>query len=423
MKRVYTGLLFLMLSGQAIAEVFVETITRLSARDALVLQDDVIYASNYNTGNVYRIMLDGTIEAVLGQNGSGPAGIRINDNGEILVAMYNIGQVAMIDADGNQTTFVSGINEPIALDFDDAGNLFVSSFAGPDTVTMVAPDGTITPIAKVNELTFVSSLCLDSSGDVYVSSYSSGDIYRVTQAGEVSLFASTNAPGFSFIQFDDTNNLFYATVTQQNQIMQIDMQGNAELVFSSAEGGVQDGPAELASMQSAIGLAISNQGKHVYFATDAHIRRLNIADPAVDQVRPYFTSEEAAAAEAGADFSHQFEFVDPNGDPLTLTLENLPDWAQFDGVNLVTGVPTDDSADQSFTVNAQLSDSFSSVTQNLVISVAASTAAPAPAPTTPAPAPTPAPTPTVDTSSGGSMGIFASLFLLVMLFIRKSKIH
>lgn len=424
MKRVYVWLVLAIMSGQAVAEIFVETITELSARDALALQGDVIYASNYNSGRVFRIGLDGTVTEIVEPNSSGPAGIRLNAGGDIFIAMYNTGSITRIDPQGNQSTFVSGINEPIALDMDDASNLYVSSFAGTDTVTMVTPDGTISPIAKVNQLTAVSSLCLDGAGDIYVSSYSSGDVYRVTPAGEVSLFASTGAPGISFIQFDDTNNLFYVTITNRNEIMQIDMQGNAELVMGSDEAGVQDGPAQSASIQSSIGLAVSDNGKHIYFASNTHVRRLNIADPAVDQVRPYFTSEATAAAESGADFSFQFEFVDPNDDPLTLTLENVPDWAQFDGVNTLTGVPTDESANESFTVSAQLSDSFATVSQDLLISVAESTAPPATPtpPATPDPAPV-TPEPVTSSSSGGSMSWLALLLFSVIIVARRTPRH
>lgn len=57
------------------ADSFVETIVDLSARDALVLYNEQIFASNYITGEVYSIDLNGTSSAIFSAGQNGPAGI------------------------------------------------------------------------------------------------------------------------------------------------------------------------------------------------------------------------------------------------------------------------------------------------------------------------------------------------------------
>jgi sugar lactone lactonase YvrE len=390
-------------ASYADTEVYVETIVELSTRDALVVENDTLYASNYNNGRIYKIELDGTVTEVVGGNTRGPAGIRFDDSGNMYVAMYNLNSIVKIDSQGNESTFASGINGPIALDWDSAGDLYVSSFSGSNTVTRIASDGTQSQVAKVQQLAQVSSLCLDSSDDIYVTSYQSGDIYLVSQSGEVTLFAATGQSGLSFLQFDATNNVFYATVTNSGTLLQVNMDGTFEALINTPTGGSVDGPVATAKVDSAIGLAVSDDGKHVYFATDTHVRRLNIADPAVDQVRPYFTSDASAAVDGASSFSHQFMFEDPNNDPLTLTVENMPAWMTFDGVDTLSGTSSSADAAQTLVIDAKLDDGFAAVAQGFSLTINATSAAPT----------TPTPTSSPSGSGGGAVDIWWVMLLLL----------
>jgi hypothetical protein len=407
-----TCLIFILLttiSSTTLAQIFVETIANVSARDAVTIEGDQLYASNFDTGEVFLVELDGTFSNIMQTSNRGPAGIRIGDNGDIFIALFNENSIIRIDAQGNETLFASNIREPIALDFDSDSNLYVNHFNGGTTVTRISLDGTQTPLPSVTALNSISSVALDDNNDVYVTSYFSGDIYRITPSGDISLFATSDASGYSFLQFDSTNNVFYAAIFNTNTLMRFDALGNPEVIINSPQGGDRDGPLDIASINSAIGLAISDNGNQVYFATNTQIRRLNIADPNVDQVRPFFTSDEAADAEENSDFMHFFEFEDPNGEPLTLMLGDLPDFLVFDGVSELSGTPTANDAGQVFNINASLTDGIDTVSQTLSITVAAA-AAP-----TPPPAPTPAPS---SSSGGGSLSYLAYVFLLI-ISIRK----
>lgn len=400
-------------SSYAETEVFVETIVELSARDAVTLEDGSLFASNYNNGRVYKVELDGTVTTLIGSNNRGPAGIRFDDDGNMYVAMYNIGSVIKVDTQGVETVFADNINEPIALDWDSSDNLYVSSWNGPTTITRVLPDGTQQQVAKIQQLTNVTSLVLDSADDIYVSSIQTGDIYRVTQSGQVSLFASTSVPGITFLQFDETNDIFYAAGLNNNSLLRIGMDGSSEIFVESPNGGLQDGPLDVALIDSAIGLAVSDDGKQVYFATNTHLRRLTIVDPDVEQVRPYFTSDDSASIDGGSELSHRFVFEDPNSDPLTLSVENLADWMTFDGVDTVTGTASSDSSNSTVSLVATLTDGFDTVQQEFELTI---TAASTPTP----PAPTPA-QPVVQPSPSGSSGGTVDgwwLILLASVFVR-----
>ena len=268
------------ISSHGATEIFVETIAKVSARDAVTVYEYSLYASNYHNGRIYKIGLDGSLETVIGDNKRGPAGIRFDGDGNMYVAMYNDNAIVKIDPQGNESVFASEIREPIGLDWDTNGNLYVSSFGGTNTVTRISSDGVKIQLASVQALTDVSSLCLDSADNIYVTSYGSGDIYRVSQSGDVARFSTTSATGISFIQHDPINNVFYAT-TSTNSLLRIDSDGAAEVLIDTPSGGVQDGPLGSATIQSAIGLAVSLDGKHIYFASNTHIRRITLADRGV----------------------------------------------------------------------------------------------------------------------------------------------
>ncbi|TQV74710.1 hypothetical protein FLL45_07040 [Aliikangiella marina] len=399
-------IIIIMNSPICVAETFVETIIDLSARDAVTIAGDKLYASNYNTGAVYQIELDGTFSNLLNNNSRGPAGIRVDQNNNIYIALYNQNSILKIAPDGTESTFASGVREPIALDWDSMANLYVSNFAGDTSVTKISPDGTVSAFASISALNNISSLCLDDNDDVYVTSYFSGDIYKVSSSGAVSLFSSSSAPGYAYLQFDRVNQVFYATVTNTNALMTIDMTGAAADVINTPDGGSLDGPIESATIDSAIGLAISGDGKHIYFATNTHIRRLNIADPTIDQVRPYFTSDESAQAKEGENLVHQFEFIDPNGDSLQLSIESLPEWLSFDGVDSVSGTPGSEDAGKVFGLTAELFDGFATVSQDFSISVVETS--------NPPPATPPVQQPTADSGGSGSVGgwLFGIILLL-----------
>jgi sugar lactone lactonase YvrE len=403
------------------ADTFVETISNVSAKDAVALYDGSIYASNYDTGIVYKIDEDGSSSIVVAANNGGAAGIRFDDSGNLYVAMYNLNSVIRVDSQGSQSTFASNILTPIALDWDNNQNLYVSSFQGTNTVTMIDPNGTATQLGVVSQLTQISSLALDGSGDIYITSYNSGDVYRMTPSGIVSLFISTGVSGLNFIQFDENENVFYA-ISGDNAILKIDPNDSTETIIQSSPPGAVDGPVADASIEQSIGLAVSADGKQVYFSSRNSVRRLVFADPSVDQVRPYFTNDASVSVEEAQSLNFMFEFADPNNDPLTLTLSGPPSWASFDGVDTLTGSPSSNDAGMTFNIAASVSDGIASVQSSLDIMVTA-IAAPPPPPPPPTPAPAPAPQPDSGGSSGGSSNIVFLLFIFLFVGLRRLAIR
>ena len=107
------------------------------------------------------------------------------------------------------TTFAStGLNGPVDLAFDSAGNLYASNNRG-NTIEKFTPGGVGSVFASVVN---PYGLAVDSAGNVYVSNTVSGvsSIEKFTPGGVGSVFASTGVSGPFGLAFDSAGNLFVA---------------------------------------------------------------------------------------------------------------------------------------------------------------------------------------------------------------------
>lgn len=354
------------------AEAYIETLAEVAGWDGLSLDNNGnLYSASYLQGTIHKIDANKQVTVYLPSNSGGSAGMRFDDDGVMYAAMFNDNLILKVHPDGSTENFVTQVREPIGLDWDSLGNLYVSSFNGNPTVTKILPGGTKIPLVHIPELKNVSSVSLDSEDNVYVASYNTGDIYKVTQDGNYSLFAPTSAPGFGFVQYDDANNKFYGSGVQSNQILEIDIFGNDQVIIQTLSGGVQDGPVDIATMDEANGIAISEDGKNVFFATRTHVRRLFFADPTVDPIPPYFTSKPSESVEEGDSYSYTFVARDPNDDALTYSVEGLPGWLTFDEIDTLSGTPTSSDSNRLYKLTVIASDGTNETTQNFEIFVLA----------------------------------------------------
>ena len=192
-------------------------------------------------GQVYRIDRDGRVEAVATLGGF-TGGLAFSPDDELFVCNPSLG-VVRVGRNGRHEVFASHVGgqkivTPNFAVFDRAGNVFVSDsgnwkkrngyvlrfdavgngrvFAGPmgyanglalsddgrhllmvesDTNRVIrfgiGPDGscTSTEVFAPDVGRLPDGLAFDASGNLYVSSYASDDIHRVTPSREVSLFA------------------------------------------------------------------------------------------------------------------------------------------------------------------------------------------------------------------------------------------
>jgi hypothetical protein len=114
--------------------------------------------------------------------------------------------------DGGQSIFTVGLDTPLALAFDNAGNLFVVDYeplelVGPAAIYKITPNGTRTIFAS--GLSYPSYLAVDKTGNVFLADYEQGIIYKYKPNGSRATFASGlyHPTGLAF---DSLGDLFVA---------------------------------------------------------------------------------------------------------------------------------------------------------------------------------------------------------------------
>ena len=129
-----------------------------------------------------------------------------------VTSCINPGSIYEYTPAGTPSTFASsGLNYPYGLAFDSSDNLFVANslddagFGG--YVTEITPSGVQSTIPSGPD---PKALAFNSSGDLFETDYHSGNIYKYTPGGVLSIFA-TVTPAPQALAFDRAGNLFVGT--------------------------------------------------------------------------------------------------------------------------------------------------------------------------------------------------------------------
>lgn len=257
----------------------VSTVANLSASDGLALDaEGNLYATRYasppSLGTVFKITPHGTVSTFL-EGQPGPADLTFDTDGNLYLSNFNSSTIEKITPDGEVSTFASGfpIRGPLGLVFDEDSNLYVLNDLTP-TVVKITPDGQKRVIATIpGNFGYGSGITRDDVGNSYVASYSHGRVYKITPMGEVSLFATSTAPGFGFILY--VNGAFYATAIQSNRIYKFTMEGEVSVLVGTGVAGHVDGDAASAQFSGPNGLVASPTGDTLYVAEGGgYIRRI-----------------------------------------------------------------------------------------------------------------------------------------------------
>ncbi len=214
--------------------------------------------------SLFKVSPSGEVDLITDQLNTGPSGNLIDADGSILQSVYLSNRVVRVQSDGNITDFATGIPGPDDLVQDANGNLFVAScpFGGPaPAVYRVDASGSTEIFANSQQFGCISGITIDSDGDLFASDFADGQVFRITPAGQVSLFAQLPAPS-THIKF--ANDGFYVMMPSANQIARIDRQGNVSILAGTGQAGNLDGPASQARFNFPFHLEVSPDGRFLF---------------------------------------------------------------------------------------------------------------------------------------------------------------
>ena len=139
------------------------------------------------------------------------------------MADYDNGIIYQYKPSGSRATFASGLNHPVGMALDSAGNLFVADnsigniYEG--SIYKYKPDGSRVTLAVLNPGDRPSDLAFDSMGNLYMADLG-GKIYRYALSGVLrrqgrTTFGSVPNSAQS-LAFDSVGNLFVVDVGDAN---------------------------------------------------------------------------------------------------------------------------------------------------------------------------------------------------------------
>lgn len=180
------------------------------------------------------------------------------------------------DGMGNLARF----NSPSDITFDSAGNLYVAD-AGNGLVRKVGPNGLVTTLTApmsgplgMARFGWPSGVAVDTNGTVYVAEGYDSQIFKITQAGVLSLFAD-GFRGPQGIALDRAGNLYVAD-TYNHTIRKVSPTGLVTTLAGGPSSGAEDGAASDARFNTPTGVAVGADGS-VYVAdqNNARIRKIS----------------------------------------------------------------------------------------------------------------------------------------------------
>lgn len=220
-----------------------------------------------------------------------------------LMQLPALSQTITTVAGGGSATGVTatrfGMNFPISVAFDVAGNYYVAN-NGDGSIRKVSTSGLVTTVggggtgtiadggpATAGAFVNLSGLVVDGSGNIYTSELSSSKVRKINTSGIISTVAGTGTQGFSgdggaatsaqlkfpiSLTFDGSGNLYIADLLN-NRIRKMTPAGIISTVAGNGTAGFggDGGAATSAMLNEPSGVAVDGSG-NLYIADELNYR-------------------------------------------------------------------------------------------------------------------------------------------------------
>ena len=250
----------------------------LSLDGLLVTPNGTLYGTEgYDGTRLYKIDMDGTTSVVA--NGlNGPIDMDYDESGDLFVSTFNdkglykitLSEPVEVDQLATVSTGPSGVVVNRAT-----GDIYVSHYGAGfpgngNSIYKVASDGTSSIFVQGNGLQVPVSLAIDEEGNLYAPNISNARLYKITPEGEISLFVQLpTAPlhPFNIGHIAYANDFLYVTGnSSQPLVFRVALDGTYEVIAGDGSVGYQDGNGSEAQFNAPNGIAASVTGDSLFIS-------------------------------------------------------------------------------------------------------------------------------------------------------------
>ena len=211
---------------------------------------------------VFKITPDGIISTFM-TDLIGASGSAFDSQGNFYQSNIQGGFITKRTKDGNIETFTSGLlNAPVGIAIDQEDNLYIANY-GANNIIKMTPEGNFDVYASGNLLNGPNGIFRDSIGNFFIANFNNGAVLKVDLNKEVSLV--TTLPGNNNGHLAIHGEWIYVIARSENKIYRVRPNGHQEVFVGSGKRGHEDGPPALCSMSLPNDLAITPDGKRLYF--------------------------------------------------------------------------------------------------------------------------------------------------------------
>jgi sugar lactone lactonase YvrE len=143
-----------------------------------------LFVGDRGTQRIMRVPAAGGAASVFATGVGIPLGVAFDQTGTLFVADYNTGTISSVHPNGVVNPFANGLTNPAGLAFDQQNRLYVADF-GANRIVRLDNSSAPVPIANVSQ---VRGVTIDTAGNLFALSRSTGIVYKITPAGQISTF-------------------------------------------------------------------------------------------------------------------------------------------------------------------------------------------------------------------------------------------
>jgi len=265
-----TGLLFAQ-------QVYVSTIQLSSplSLDGLIVSDDgTLYgAEGYNGTKIHKINMDGTSE-VFASNLNGPIDMDFDDDGNLYVTTFNNAGVYKITSGGVVSRYATVTTGPSGIVLNrQSRDVFVSHFGSApfsgNTVYKIDSSKSVTIFVQSNQLKSPVSLAIDNNENLYTPNIGNAKLFKIMPNGDMSLITTlpVSSAQFNIGHIEFANDKLYVTGnTGRHYLYKVELDGSYEIIAGTGVAGNQDGEGLNAQFNGPNGIAASVTGDTLFIS-------------------------------------------------------------------------------------------------------------------------------------------------------------